>query len=375
MLDAAGRFKHNTEAETYLNVKSRTLNRWNRELPPGDIGRPPKNVPRQARALLLEEIEKHGENVSRLYEVFPTISRSAIADFTIFWLLCQNRVKNEIQLQWLKPGSVWAMDFLERETSLNYDFVFNVRDLASGKVLAARATKEQTAQAVCDILQELFHRHGAPLVIKSDNGHEFIAHIVADQMQKYKITHLFSPVYFPQYNGACEAGGGAVMTRAMEVAAACGHPGVLTIDALEAGRKIGNAAPRRGGRSSPNVEWQQRGEISNQMREDFLAIVNLRTQETRGEFWRLEAPRCVKQVQQARCMVQSSFDFNSVSTRSGSETVDTIARPWAEKSTLLENWAEYFASEKEAIAFVAKCDRIAIERALSDACLLKVRKG
>ena len=111
------------------------------------------------------------------------------------------------------------------------------------------------------------------------------------------------------------------------------------------------------------------------MREDFLAIMNLRTQETRGEFWRLEAPRRVKQMQQARGMVQSSFDFNSVSTRSGSETVDTIARPWAEKSTLLENWAEYFASEKEAIAFVAKCDRIAIERALSDACLLKVRKG
>lgn len=197
VLDAAGRFKHNTEAETYLNVKSRTLNRWNRELPPGDIGRPPKNVPRQARAPLLEEIEKHGENVSRLYEVFPTISRSAIADFTIFWLLCQNRVKNEIQLQWLKPGSVWAMDFLERETSLNYDFVFNVRDLASGKVLAARATKEQTAQAVCDILQELFHRHGAPLVIKSDNGHEFIARNVAALVRQYRTTHLFSPAYFP----------------------------------------------------------------------------------------------------------------------------------------------------------------------------------
>ena len=78
-------------------------------------------------------------------------------------------------LEWLRPGTVWAMDHTEPPEKIEDEFacVLVVRDLASRRQLAALPQRSPTDSAVADALEELFIRHGAPLVVKSDNGGAF----------------------------------------------------------------------------------------------------------------------------------------------------------------------------------------------------------
>jgi transposase InsO family protein len=367
-------------------------------LPLADIGAPPKEVPREARNLVKDELDKRGANVEHLYETFPFISKQSLSDFTVFWLLAQSRLKININLHWQQPGAVWAMDFLKRETDKGYGYILNVRDLSSGKVLASRPTKSQTAAESCRILEELFLIYGVPLVIKSDNGSEFIAEIVLLLLDRFCVTHLLSPAYFPQYNGACEAGGGAVMTRAMEVAATCGHPGILTIDALEAGRKIGNTAPRRGGRRSANAEWSERKTISDTQRNDFMDLVSDLQQKTTNQFIEIERPALSKQQNGNTSKFYTSVLFNE--EKDSEKYFKDESSGFYDECDCFEKiegrskFAEEYKNDeieredheiknlntvdrkrRDEVAFAKKCDRIGIERALSSVGILKVQKS
>lgn len=411
----AAQFCNHKEASKYLDIPDRTLNRWQKDLPLKEIGAPPKGVSREARNLVKDELDKRGANVEHLYETFPFISKQSLSDFTVFWLLTQSRLKINVNLNWEEPGFVWAMDCLERESDKDYTHILNVRDLSTGKVLASRSLKinapaktGQTAENVLDILEELFYLFGPPLVIKSDNGHEFIAEIITMLLEKYGVTHLLSPAYFPQYNGACEAGGGAVMTRAMEVAATCGHPGVLTIDALEAGRKIGNAASRRGGRRSPNAEWLERKIITETQREDFINLVRELQQQTTNEFKEIERLALSKQQNEKTNNLYQSMLFNEAQDSEryfqdashglyderDCRNEENKENNFVEESKIpseiaKENMNEEMTREalqiknldtvdrksSDEVAFQKKCDRIGIERALSSAGILKVQKS
>jgi hypothetical protein len=321
----------------------------------------------------------------------------------VFYLLSQNRLENPVSLTWTKPGAVWAIDCLLRDIENGYDTIFNVRDLASGKTLAGRALRiqpdcktAQTAENVKCVLEELICLHGAPLVIKSDNGHEFVNEIIARMLEEYGIVHLLSPAYFPEYNGACEAGGGALMTRAFEVAATIGQPGMLTIDALETGRKIGNSAPRRGGRRSANAEWLSRQSITAAERKDFRQSVHERILSTREDFWTVEGKAIIKQLAKELAEANDGGLFDGLQP-SGGEAVEPYAcygkntlheeeKVWpgaknkflsAEKdfSTWIEKNGHISKNKKVVIEFFAKCDRVGIERALSDAGILLTRRG
>jgi transposase InsO family protein len=60
----------------------------------------------------------------------------------------------------------------------------------------------------------LFLEHGAPLVLKSDNGSGFIAEAMRDFLARSQVPPLYSPPYTPEYNGAVKAGSRARWTSA-----------------------------------------------------------------------------------------------------------------------------------------------------------------
>jgi hypothetical protein len=76
------------------------------------------------------------------------------------------------------------MDFSESPFLINqqYRYIFSVRDLASGFQLAWQPVASQTAEEVIPILRRLVQQHGAPLVLKSDNGSAFIAELLGEAM-------------------------------------------------------------------------------------------------------------------------------------------------------------------------------------------------
>lgn len=54
------------------------------------------------------------------------------------------------------------------------------------------------------MLTDLFARHGAPIVLKLDNGPGFIATSLRVFCREHGVTLLFSPVRRPSWNGGCE---------------------------------------------------------------------------------------------------------------------------------------------------------------------------
>jgi transposase InsO family protein len=84
------------------------------------------------------------------------------------------------------------------------------------------------------VLGELFERHGAPLVLKLDNGPGFVARSLRDFCRRHGVTLLHSPVRQPRWNGACEASVRWAKKRAERAWRARGGQGDLTQVDLDA---------------------------------------------------------------------------------------------------------------------------------------------
>src|SRR5207249_4901795 len=121
-----------------------------------------------------------------------------------------------------------------------YRTILAVRDLASGKILAALPSEHDDTVTTVAVLRALFRQHGPPLAIKSDNGRHFVNADVDALLAEHGVLHLRSPFYFPSYNGAIEAGIGALKIRAHFEAALHDRPGDWTLDDVEAARLRGN---------------------------------------------------------------------------------------------------------------------------------------
>jgi hypothetical protein len=75
---------------------------------------------------------------------------------------------------------------------------------------------------------------------KLDNGSGFITEAMRGFLDHWQVRPLFSPLYTPEYNGAIEAGNGALKTRTHEEAARQGRSGHWTADDTEAARRMAN---------------------------------------------------------------------------------------------------------------------------------------
>ena len=110
------------------------------------------------------------------------------------------------ELHWLRPGSVWAIDFAHPPHRIDNCFpaIASVRDLASRQQLLWLPVSNETADTTIDALLDLFDEHGAPLVLKCDNGPAFVAQATKEFLRDRSVVTLYSPPYAPWYNGAIE---------------------------------------------------------------------------------------------------------------------------------------------------------------------------
>jgi len=195
------------------------------------------------------------------------------------------------QLSWLGPGRVWAMDYMKPPRPIDgiYKKVLDVRDLASGKLLDSLPVPEEAAFQTRALLERLFAEHGAPLVLKCDNGSPLMAEEVRALLDRYGVTLLLSPPYWPRYNGACEAGHGSLKVRAHHLAAANGRVTDWSSDDLEGARLMANelARPRANGGLSPDAVWDGRSYITPSEREAFQILLQNNRAEISIRTWAL----------------------------------------------------------------------------------------
>ena len=260
-----------------LGIAQQTMSRWQSRCGGLPRGRPVHVVVDEVCESvreLLSECRGH-LGVPSLKACFTDVPRSALAAIRARYLAEHDGSME--YLTWAVPGSVWAADFTEPEVPIDgcYRYVLSVRDLASCYQLLLLPVRQADANAVTLALTHLFTAHGPPLVLKTDNGSPFLADNTFAVLWPREIMHLVSPPLTPWYNGAIEAGIGAVKSRALLVAASHGRADCWNADDLEAARHQANHQARPFGRTgpSPQERWYSRSPITAEQRQAFLASV------------------------------------------------------------------------------------------------------
>lgn len=260
---------------TALGIAPATLRHWARSWKggrrrPTPRGAPDATVPRATRNQVFTVLALLGSDapLGVLGVLFPDVPRALLRDFRArvrTWLRHRTRAQVMV-VRWTRPGTVWAMDFRVEDapTDGRYPYTFTVRDLASHRLLAAEPTTTKEAWHVVGVLARLFAVHGAPLVLKSDNGAEVTAADIQALCERWGVWPLLNPPYTPQYNGAIEAGGGQLAVRAWEHAARHGRPAQWTCDDLAWARDHANATGRPFGpdHGTPDERWAARVPIT-----------------------------------------------------------------------------------------------------------------
>lgn len=281
------------DASGMLFLSESTTRKWKRRwdeetLEAARLGRPPRLCAPETVADIKRLLWIVGPcgSVDYVREQFSKVPRTVVEDIVrSFKRDLEDRRKAALLMcTWTKPGTVWAADWTEPDFPIDggrYPKVLVVRDLASGNILLALPVERTSGKLATFAMGCLFETHGAPLVLKTDNGPEFIEEGFVAFLLEHKVTHLLSPEYYPEYNGAIEAGIGSLKTRAMYHAARNGRLGCWTCDDVEAGRLQANETVRPKGPWGPSPEssWRSRERIDDEERRVFLDLVDQETKE------------------------------------------------------------------------------------------------
>src|SRR5262249_35587032 len=256
------------EAARRLGLVERTLRQWEHDLDDKpesipSLGRPRADSGAFQQQAVLGLLNQAGPGVSvpTVRELFPAMARNELTEllhcYRQVWQTQHSRVR--YVLRWLLPGTVWAMDFAQAPDPIDgrFSYLLAVRDLASGRQLLWRPVKAESADVVIAELTPLFMSHGAPWVLKTDNGPAFIADALASFLGRWQTFTLFSPPQTPSYNGSIEAAIRSLKTRSERLAAQRGQPAQWTHAVVEAARQEANATarPRRLHGATPDDVW------------------------------------------------------------------------------------------------------------------------
>jgi transposase InsO family protein len=289
-----------------LNLAPRTLRQWEQDcrlsrpetITLAGVGRPTARSPLPVRQEIIDYLKLTGPGIGvpTLQEHFRDVARAELADLLArYRAVCRAR-HDEWQrvLHWQTPGRVWAADFTEPSRygltpSLPpiaglYPYVLAVRDLASGCMLAWQALPNLTEAVTSEALARLFARHGAPLILKTDNGSAFRADAFKQFLETSGVIPLYSPPSCPGYNGAIEAAIGSLKKRTEQHAREQGRSGLWALDDLEAGQTAANAShPRRLNGRTPTSVWESRTLVDSVERVVFALTVERQRFQARTE--------------------------------------------------------------------------------------------
>lgn len=119
-----------------------------------------------------------------------------------------------------------------------------VVELHGKKTLCMQSVPGERARAATAVLERLIEQHGAPLVLKVDNGSAFIARCFSDCCDRHGITLMYSPVGQPSWNGTCEVSCRWGKARAVAAAHRRGATDELTQADLDAAVTCTGPLPR-----------------------------------------------------------------------------------------------------------------------------------
>jgi transposase InsO family protein len=281
---------------TRLGLSAVTLRAWQRRwredrLKPRPRGRPGQGLTPRGRREVRDLLELLGPltGLASLQAAFPVERRLALAEaLTDYRREVVSRDGYVVSMtRWLRPGVAWAMDFLNPPAPADglHEKILAVRDLGSGAHLLWLAMPAESGEGVRAALQALIWSHGAPLVVKSDNGSVFLEESVRALLRKRGIVHLLSPPYYPRYNGACESGNGTLAAYTHHESAIHGRPGEWTSDDLEGARSRANEVVRSRGPRAPTAweRWRSRSRVGDPERVSFVERVARRSEEALAE--------------------------------------------------------------------------------------------
>jgi transposase InsO family protein len=297
------------EAAERLGIHERTLRHWLTELPLAgaslSLGRPRTPSSPQQQQAVFDWMRQAGPGVA-LADVqmqFGSLARAELDDirkvYRSLWRK-QNRRLLHV-LHWQRPGSVWAMDFATAPRPVDgiYPHLLAVRDLASGQQLLWREVEHQDGRTVIEALTMLFTLHGAPLVLKSDNGSAFLDEGLQGILGDWGVLPLYSPPHSPWYNGAIESSIGSLKRRTERHACQAGHGGVWTsADVMAARLEANQSRPRRLHGATAAQTWALRAPLAPGLRACFRATVEVGRVEARREL-ELPASGVLSRTQQA----------------------------------------------------------------------------
>ena len=284
------------DAARDLGISHVTLADWRRRwcrtrLRAYDRGRPLSRPDVAMRNRVIAQFDHWGPHLGlpTLKQEFPAVARRELADLQRRYRGMCRRTKTVCvhALHWTCPGTVWAFDYTEPPYPVDglYPYILVVRDLASGKQLAAQSVAHENAEATIALLTALFNQYGPPLVIKSDNGSPLVAEDVRKLLETHGVLRLLSPPCTPAYNGACEAGIGSLKSRAHLIAARQGRPGRWTANDVEAARMLANETVRPRGHLAPTPDqaWGCRPALALDMRKAFTITYRHMETQARNE--------------------------------------------------------------------------------------------
>jgi len=194
-----------------------SFRRWKHRLEQGQPAifkpGPPKVV-----ALKLEELHvdlcclKHGRQrsrgVGRLYRQYQDqISRRDLQALTatVRRELAHQHQAELRHITWQIPGLVWSLDDAELARFAHHKlYLHQVQDLASRYKFTPWVGNQVLGETVAVHLEQLFLRHGPPLVLKRDNGSNLNQQAVDEVLARYLVIPLNSPPHCPPYNGGME---------------------------------------------------------------------------------------------------------------------------------------------------------------------------
>ena len=198
-----------------LGISEQALGRWcqrrKRTEPPPRRGRPPVITPAariKIRRCYLDSHRVWGPRTLALWAARQGLgshSPSTVGEVIADLKLPEPKRTKPKRYEVTAADVMWSEDGAGfRQHGKKHELLVLQDECARYKVNHRLVAGPAKAADVCAYLRQAFETHGAPLVLKHDNGAIFLADEVKELLDEYGVVELTGPKYYPCYNGKKE---------------------------------------------------------------------------------------------------------------------------------------------------------------------------